>query len=105
MMSSLIAAAVGFGLGCFYFVGLWLTVQQITKMQQPLGLILLSFGLRLGIVMLGGYQVIHSLTQPLEIFPLLGCVAGFLLARTVLISYLLDFAPSSPTVRTYESHA
>ena len=85
-MASLITAVVGFGLGCFYFVGLWLTVQQIAKMQQPLVLILLSFGLRLGIVLLGGYQLIHSLTGQLEILPLLACVAGFLLARTILIA-------------------
>lgn len=86
MMSSLITVVFGFGLGCFYFVGLWLTVQQIAKMQQPLGLILLSFGLRLGVVLLGGYEVIHSLNGQLAILPLLACAAGFLLARTVLIS-------------------
>lgn len=86
MMSILMTAVVGFVLGCFYFVGLWLTVQQIINLQQPLGLILLSFGLRLGIVLVGGYQVIHGLTGQLEILPLLVCTAGFLLARTVSIA-------------------
>ncbi|NER85126.1 MAG: ATP synthase subunit I [Leptolyngbya sp. SIO1D8] len=93
MMPSLITAIVGFGLGCFYFVGLWLTVQQIGKIQQPLGLkplgiILLSFGLRLGVVLLGGYEVIHGMTGQLEFLPLLTCAAGFVLARTVLISHI-----------------
>ena len=85
-MQILLALFAGLGLGWFYFGGLWITVQHIPSNRQPLTLILLSFGLRLGIVLLGGYLVMSSLAGQLMILPMLVCAAGFLLARTVLIS-------------------
>ncbi|MEM7771272.1 MAG: ATP synthase subunit I [Cyanobacteria bacterium P01_A01_bin.37] len=80
----------GLGLGSVYFGGLWLTVQQIPTMQQPLGMILLSFGLRLAIVLLGGYLLVSQRVEQAMIVSLLACTAGFLMARHLLISHVID---------------
>ena len=85
-MSILIALLVGFGLGWFYFGGLWLTVQQISRMPRSFGLMLLSFGLRLGLVVLAGYGLLTHLATQTVLLPLLACAAGFLLARNSLIA-------------------
>ena len=81
----LIFLIVGLALGGFYFGGLWLTVQQIPGRQQPLWLILVSFALRLSFVLLGSYWLIAQHTGSSVLLPLLACVAGFLVARNLLV--------------------
>ncbi|MBX3146854.1 MAG: ATP synthase subunit I [Gemmatimonadales bacterium] len=77
---SLLSAAGGLGLGLLYFGGLWWTVRRIATVRFPALLVVGSFlvrtaGAAAGIVLLSGGQVV----------PLLVSVAGFLVARTILI--------------------
>ena len=87
-----IALILGLGLGLFYFGGLWITVQQIPRTQQPFPLIIVSFLLRLSIVVVGCYFLIETFAHQLVVIPLLIYFGGFLIARTLLIS-TLTFSP------------
>ena len=70
----------GVGLGGVYFGGLWLTVRRLPRTPGESLLVLVSFLLRLAIVLLG----IFWLTR-LEWKNVLICLAGLLVARTVIV--------------------
>lgn len=83
----ILAVAAGAGLGAFYFGGLWWTLGRIldslspaSEPKVPFGLALGSFVVRTVITLAGFYLVANG-----DWIRLLLCLAGFLLARTVLV--------------------
>ncbi|MGK7874102.1 MAG: ATP synthase subunit I [Xenococcaceae cyanobacterium] len=88
LLSVAIAFVIGLGLGLFYFGGLWLTVRRLPTTKSPLRLMLTSFLLRLGISLVGFYLIIRGKLGVQGLAPLLVCVLGFLLIRTILIRRL-----------------
>lgn len=86
-MTILIAAfTIGVVLGLFYLGGLWFTIQRLPVSHQPALLMLGSYVLRNGVVVFGFYVVMAGSWQRL-----VACLAGFVLARLVLIRQLRDF--------------
>lgn len=73
----------GAGLGFFYFGGLWLTVRQLAKTEQPILWMGLSFLGRLGLTLFGFYLVADGHWERL-----LAAIAGFFLARLLLVRRL-----------------
>jgi F1F0 ATPase subunit 2 len=74
------AMVLGIGLGLFYFGGLWLTVQAVSKVNQPILLTLGSFLGRSAIILVGFYFLIGAGWQQL-----VAGLAGFILARIILV--------------------
>lgn len=77
------ATAAGGAFGAAYFGGLWLTVRSLSTMDQPALWLMVSFVCRVSIVLTGFYYVMGGRWEQL-----LACMAGFLIARTVLIRRL-----------------
>lgn len=77
--------ASGALLGAFYFGGLWLTVRRVAAAQQPALLLFMSFLVRAGAVLTGFYLVMDGRWERV-----VGCMVGFVLARSVLIRFLHD---------------
>lgn len=73
---------VGAGIGIFYFGGLWLTVNQLTKTGYPDLLFLVSFLVRTAVTLVGFYLVMGSRWERAA-----GLVIGFLLARSIMVRY------------------
>lgn len=92
MNTAWIAAALvtGFALGAVYFGGLWLTVRSMQTMNQPALGLFMSFLLRIGIVLTGFYLVMDGHWERL-----VACLAGFLIARTLLVRCLRDMGSIS----------
>ncbi len=76
-----LALSIGFAIGLFYFSCLWLTVQQLTRTQHPVLLMVGSGVARLSIALLG-----FSLTTDGYWERLLAALLGFVLARSLLIA-------------------
>lgn len=81
-VSLAIAATAGLALGLFFFGALWLTVRQLPTARWPGLLIIVSFVVRMAVVVVGFYVVMGDRWERI-----LACLAGFLLARTLLISW------------------
>lgn len=82
---TLIAAfAAGLVLGAFYFIALWHTVQRMTTAQSPARLMLVSFVLRMAVVMAGFYLVMGAGHWE----RLAAAMLGFIIMRKIL-TYLL----------------
>lgn len=90
----LLAMAAGFGLGLFYFGGLWLTVRQLERTSNAALLFGASLLLRLSLTVLGFYLVMGGEWQRA-----LACLAGFIIARRFL-SARTDPRTSPRTERT-----
>lgn len=78
-----LAFAAGGVLSTFYFGGLWMTVQRAVTSDHAQGLLLASFVVRAGVVLLGFYLVILVAGTRWPI--LVASLVGFLAVRTVLI--------------------
>lgn len=87
--SLLLALAAGMALGLFFFGGLWLTVRQLPTSPSPALLLLASFVGRTALTLVAFYFVMGGRWERL-----LACLAGFLLARTVLLVWHRSSAPS-----------
>jgi len=74
------AFAAGIGLGTFYFGGLWLTVQHLSKVRRPALLSMCSFFGRLGIVLFGFYLIMDGRWERIIV-----CMLGFLTMRAILM--------------------
>ena len=74
---------VGLGLGLFYFGGLWLTLQQITRSRQPAMLLLSSFVARSAICVGGLFMATGGQWERLAV-----CVTGFVTMRMLLTRWL-----------------
>ena len=75
-----LAVPAGFLLGLVFFGGLWWTVQRITGNTRPAPLLIASFLVRTAALLAGFYLLLTAGWQYL-----LAAMAGFLLARAVLI--------------------
>lgn len=85
----IVALAIGAVLGAFYFGGLWITVRRVAAAPQPEFLLFASYLLRVGVVLLGFYLVMDGRWERLA-----ACIAGFLLARTLVVRRLRDVEQS-----------
>ena len=90
-VSLALALAAGVGLGLFYFGGLWLTVQRLRRVKRPALLLVASFALRRLLVAISFYVVMGN-----DVVKLAVCLAGFLLARGLL---LRRFQPNKAAAR------
>lgn len=69
----------GFGLGIFFYVGLWFTMCALISARHPALLVVASFWLRTAAVIAGFLFVMDREWQRAAI-----CLAGFVAARIVL---------------------
>jgi F1F0 ATPase subunit 2 len=73
----------GAGLGIFYFLWLWWTVQKLASARSPALLSLGSFAVRTAVVLTGFYVIMGGQWERL-----LACLVGFIAARVALIRRL-----------------
>ena len=81
LLPDLFAFPIGFSLGLFYFSFLWFTVQRLMSSPHPVLLMVGSGLARLSVVLLVFYLLVGSHWERLLI-----ALAGFLIARTLLIA-------------------
>ncbi len=72
----------GLALGALFFGGLWFTVKKAVNAKIPALWIFISFFFRISITLVGFYFVSSGDWKRLLI-----CVAGFILARTLVIHF------------------
>ena len=84
LLTSLIAGTI---LGLFYFRGLWQTVVLLPDFRRPAWSVTWSFVARVGIVMTGFFFIMQGHLERLAV-----AMAGFLLARQILVRRLGRFA-------------
>ncbi len=76
MLPSLIAGGI---LGIIFFGGLWLTIQRALHSKKAAFLFVSSFIIRMAIILAGFYYVSQHSWQKMLV-----CLAGFLIARTII---------------------
>jgi len=90
-MSEIEALALALGAGCMlgaiFYGGLWWTVQKGVLSTRPALWFFASFWLRLGIVLMGFYEVATG-----DWKRLLACLAGFIIARIAVTRLTREFA-------------
>ena len=84
LLTSLVAGTI---LGLFYFQGLWQTVVRLPDFRRPAWSVTWSFVARVGIVMTGFFFIMQGHLERLAV-----AMAGFLLARQILVRRLGRFA-------------
>lgn len=86
------AGFAGFGLGLFYFYGLWLTVRRLPSCRSPVPVLVVSFIVRTVAVLGGFFLVMDGRWERM-----MACLCGFFLARVALFSRLRpEPAPGGP---------
>lgn len=93
VMMSILSVLAGVALGAVFFGGLWWTVRRALTSQQPAFLVLGSMLGRTGLVVVGFYLVSGGEWQRL-----LFCLAGFVIARLILVRVLPN--TDAPSVRS-----
>ncbi len=83
----LASLAAGLILGIIYFRGLWQTVVRLPDFKRPVWSVTWSFVARVGIVMTGFFFIMQGHLERLAV-----AMAGFLLARQILVRRLGRFA-------------
>ncbi len=83
----LASLAAGLILGIIYFRGLWQTVVRLPDFRRPVWSVTWSFVARVGIVMTGFFFIMQGHLERLAV-----AMAGFLLARQILVRRLGRFA-------------
>jgi F1F0 ATPase subunit 2 len=73
---------VGWLLGILFFGGLWFTVKKLTASKIPALMVLGSFIVRVGIVLIGFYFIGSGDWKKLIV-----CLIGFIVARFAVIHY------------------
>ncbi|MFO7984466.1 MAG: ATP synthase subunit I [Desulfatiglandaceae bacterium] len=74
------ALAMGIGIGIFYFVGLWWTVQRVSRVAFPGRWVLGSFAVRAGVSMAAFYVIMGD-----DWRKLMAGLVGFFLIRVVSV--------------------
>ena len=87
IMNLLASLAAGLILGIIYFRGLWQTVVRLPDFRRPAWSMAWSFVARVGIVMTGFFFIMQGHLERLAV-----AMAGFLLARQILVRRLGRFA-------------
>lgn len=85
----ILSAFIGVLLGLAYFGGLWLTLQRLSSSRRPALVAFASFLIRTALLLAAIYWVMDG-----RIERLLALMAGFLLARQVLLVRLRPGSPS-----------
>jgi F1F0 ATPase subunit 2 len=80
-MMFVIAALAGILFGIIYFGGLWLTIQKMSQVDRPVVLLIASFIVRLGLVLVGFYLVSNGRLELLAV-----SLVTFFLTRFFFIS-------------------
>ena len=81
MLFPLVAAfAAGLALGAFYFIALWQSLQRLPVTNSPARLMLVSFVLRMAVVMAGFYLVMGGAHWE----RLVSAMLGFIIIRKIL---------------------
>lgn len=81
MMLILLAAfTAGLALGAFYFTALWHTVRKLPSANKPSGLLIVSFFLRMGVIMAGFFLIIDAGHWE----RLAAAMVGFIIIRKIL---------------------
>lgn len=83
LLPLMLATIAGVGLGLFYFGGLWLTIRQLPMCSRPAPLVVGSFVGRTAAVLAGFYLVMDGRGERI-----VACLAGFIMARFLLVSRL-----------------
>ena len=89
---------VGIALGIIFFGGLWLTVKKAVTSTKPALFILVSFVIRIALVLLGFYFITAGNWQKL-----LMALAGFIIARFLVIYFTKTKQSSIKKEVTYET--
>ncbi len=77
------AFAVGMGLGSFFSLNLWSSVQRMTDEETPWYILYGSFMLRISVVLLGFYLVMDG-----HLERMIAALGGFVLMREILVRAL-----------------
>lgn len=77
------AFAAGIALGAFYFVALWQTVRRLSTTTSPVRLMLVSFLIRMAVLLAGLYFVMGGHWERLA-----AAILGFILIRKILEHHL-----------------
>lgn len=83
---------VGWILGLLFYGSLWLTTSRVLHSQHPVVWVLGGFVLRMALVLPTLYWVSDARWERLLV-----CVAGFLIARPLVIRLSAKWQPVSPT--------
>ena len=84
-----LAFTAGLGIGAFYFMGLWWTVERLPRVRQPAVWVLVSFFVRAGLSLMGFYVLLQGG------WPLLPtALAGFIVIRVAAAHRLKPAAPA-----------
>jgi F1F0 ATPase subunit 2 len=75
-----VAFLLGGILGFLHFTGLWITVNYLPKTRRPVFFLLLSFMLRMSVILGAFYFIMGEKWQRL-----FACLLGFILARIILV--------------------
>lgn len=81
VLGIILAGLGGLVWGLAYFAGLWWTVRRMAGAASPLTLALASFVVRAGLLLAG-----LALLAGGDVFRLLAALAGFVLARQILLA-------------------
>jgi F1F0 ATPase subunit 2 len=73
--------SAGFGLGIFYFGGLWLTVRFLPSVRIPVLLSTGSLFIRAGV----SFGVLYLLIRGGEPMMLIPCIIGFVLVKIIMV--------------------
>lgn len=60
MLILVLMFAAGLALGAFYFIGLWQTVSRLSRTRHRASLLLVSYGLRLAVVLSAFYFLLRD---------------------------------------------
>lgn len=82
---------VGAGLGMFYFYGLWLTIEWISRSKISVLMVLASFAIRIVLVV----AAILVLSQG-RWERIVACLVGFMLIRLVVLARARPAGPGQP---------
>ncbi|KUG22082.1 sodium-transporting atpase subunit r [hydrocarbon metagenome] len=84
LVALIVAFAAGLALGAFYFIALWHTLQRLPAAHSPARLMLVSFVLRMAVVMVGFYSIMGG--EHWE--RLVAAMLGFIIIRKILTHLL-----------------
>ncbi len=78
----ILAFIAGLFLGILFFLGLWVTVKKVVQAKIPAIWVLVSFFLRVTVILIGFYYVSQGSWQRLLV-----CVLGFIIARFMVARF------------------
>jgi F1F0 ATPase subunit 2 len=100
MLVLVMSGGAGFGLGMFFFAGLWWTIRRSFSAQRPALLLLGSMLLRMAIVLAGFYLVSDG-----DWRRLLLCLLGVIIGRFTLTRFAGPPLQQSPPAAKETGHA